>query len=104
MLLDSAAYLRLDIEGILGSTSAGASFATSTGDMLEVTSYGGGAFRLRFGPNTRADYGLIKGRAQACTVAQPEPGVWTFVNGDATVEFAARAAAHARAVEGTGRC
>src|SRR4249920_95978 len=87
MLLDSSAYLRLDIEGIFGSTSAGASFATSTGDMLEVTAYGGGAFRLRLGPNTRPDYGLIKGRAQACKVAQPEPGAWTFANGDATLEL-----------------
>ena len=87
MLLDSSAYLRLDIEGIFGSTSAGASFATSTGDMLEVTAFGGGAFRLRLGPNTRPDYGLIRGRAQACKVAQPEPGVWTFAHGDATLEL-----------------
>ena len=49
----------------LGSTSTGVSFATSTGDMLEVTAYGGGTFRLRVGPNTRPDYGLVVGRAQA---------------------------------------
>ena len=54
MLLDPAAYLRLEIEGSLGATSTGASFATSTGDMLEVTAYAGGAFRVRLGPNTRA--------------------------------------------------
>jgi alpha-D-xyloside xylohydrolase len=86
MLLDPSSYLRLDVEGSLGSTATGASFATSTGDMLEVTAYGGG-FRLRLGPNTRPDYGLLVGRAQQCAVAQPEPGVWTFVNGDATLEL-----------------
>ncbi|MEO8755228.1 MAG: alpha-xylosidase, partial [Casimicrobiaceae bacterium] len=87
MLLDPTAYLRLEVEGSLGATATGASFATSTGDMLEVTAYGGGTFRLRLGPNTRPDYGLIQGRAQACTVAQPEPGVWTFTNRDATLEL-----------------
>ena len=53
MLLDPAAYLRLEIEGSLGATSTGASFATSTGDILEVTAHAGGAFRMRLGPNTR---------------------------------------------------
>ena len=87
MLLDPSAYLRLEVEGSLGSTATGASFATSTGDMLEVTAYGGGTFRLRLGPNTRPDYGLLVGRAQSCTMAQPEPDVWTFVNGEATLEL-----------------
>lgn len=87
MLLDPSAYLRLEVEGSLGSTATGASFATSTGDILEVAAYGGGTFRLRLGPNTRPDYGLLVGRAQPCTVAQPEPGVWTFANGDATLEL-----------------
>ena len=87
MLLDPSAYLRLEVEGSLGSSATGASFATSTGDMLDVAAYGGGAFRLRLGPNTRPDYGLLVGRAQPCTVTQPEPGLWTFVNGDATLEL-----------------
>ena len=88
MLLDPAAYLRLEIEGSLGATSTGASFATSTGDMLEVTAHAGGAFRMRLGPNTRPDYGLLVGRARACTTSQPGPRLWTFVNGDATLEVA----------------
>jgi len=87
MLLDPSAYLRLEVEGSLGTSATGASFATSTGDMLDVAAYGGGAFRLRLGPNTRPDYGLLVGRAQPCTVTQPEPGLWTFVNGDATLEL-----------------
>src|SRR5260221_1095891 len=87
MLLDPSAYLRLAVEGSLGSTATGASFATSTGDVLEVTAYGGGTFRLRLGPNTRPDYGLLVGRTQPCTVTQPEPGTWLFVNGDATLEL-----------------
>jgi len=87
MLLDPSAYLRVTVEGSLGATSTGASYATSTGDMLEVTAHGG-AFRLRLGPNTRPDYGLLVGRAKACTVAQPSAGIWTFTNGDATLELA----------------
>ena len=88
MLLDPAAYLRLEIEGSIGATSTGASFATSTGDILEVTAYAGGAFRMRLGPNTRPDYGLLVGRARACTTSQPGPHLWSFVNGDATLELA----------------
>lgn len=88
MLLDPSAYLRLEIEGSLGATSTGASFATSTGDILEVTAHAGGAFRVRLGPNTRPDYGLLVGRARACTTSQPGPRLWAFVNGDATLELA----------------
>jgi sugar lactone lactonase YvrE len=88
MLLDPAAYLRLEIEGSLGATSTGASFATSTGDILEVAAHAGGAFRLRLGPNTRPDYGLLVGRARACTTSQPGPRLWSFANGDATLELA----------------
>ncbi len=87
MFLDPAAYLRPEIDGSLGTSGAGASFATSTGDMLEVTAFGDGVFRLRFGPNTRPDYGLLVGRTKACTVAQPSPGCWTFATGDATLEL-----------------
>jgi alpha-D-xyloside xylohydrolase len=88
MLLDPAAYLRLEIEGSLGATGTGASFATSTGDILEVTAQAGGAFRMRLGPNTRPDYGLLVGRARACTTSQPGPRLWSFANGDATLELA----------------
>jgi alpha-D-xyloside xylohydrolase len=87
MFLDPAAYLRLDIEGSLGATSTGTSFATSTGDVLEVTAYAG-AFRLRLGPNTRPDYGLLVGRARSCETGQPGSRVWTFTQGDATLELA----------------
>jgi alpha-D-xyloside xylohydrolase len=88
MLLDPAAYLRLEIEGSLGATSTGASFATSTGDILEVTAHAGGAFRMRLGPNTRPDYGLLVGKSRGCTTSQPGPRLWSFVNGDATLELA----------------
>ena len=64
MLLDPYAYLRLDVEGSLGVESSGASFATSTGDMLEVSAYAGGAFRVRLGPNKRPDYGILADRAR----------------------------------------
>jgi alpha-D-xyloside xylohydrolase len=88
MFIDPSAYLRIDVEGSLESSGSGASFATSTGDMLEVTAFPG-AFRVRLGPNSRPDYGLLVGRARACTITQPAPGAWTFANDDATLEIAA---------------
>jgi alpha-D-xyloside xylohydrolase len=87
MLLDPAAYLRLEIEGSLGATGTGASFATSTGDILEVTAHAGGAFRMRLGPNTRPDYGLLVGKSRGCTTSQTGPQSWSFTNGDATLEL-----------------
>ncbi len=87
-MIDPSAFLRLDAPNSLGATSTGASFATSTGDVLEVSCYGPGVFRLRAGPNTRPDYGIVVGRTKACTVAQPGPDVWTFTSGDATLELA----------------
>lgn len=87
MLLDPSAYLRLEALKSLGSTSTGVSFATSTGDLLEVTAYGSGTFRLRLGPNTRPDYGLVVGRAKPCTVTQPAPSAWTVTSGDAALEI-----------------
>ncbi|MBA3508410.1 MAG: alpha-xylosidase [Betaproteobacteria bacterium] len=87
MFLDPAAYLRLDAVESFGTTSTGASFATSTGDLLEVSCYGEGVFRLRIGPNTRPNYGLIVGRAKPCTVNQREPGEWTIASGSASLEL-----------------
>ncbi len=86
MHFDATAYLRLDAPHGLGTTASGASFATSTGDILEVTCYGPGVFRLRVGPSTRPDYGIVVGRAKACTVAQ-EPPAWKFNAGEATLEL-----------------
>lgn len=89
MQLDSSAYLRIDASDSLGASASGASFATSTGDMLEVASFGPGIFRVRAGPDTRPDYGLITARAQRCEVAQPSRGMWTFTAGDCSLELAA---------------
>ena len=85
---DSTAFLRLDAPQCVGTSASGAAFATSTGDVLEVTCFGPGVFRLRAGPNTRPDYGLILGKAQACDVAQTEDGAFTFSSGDAVLEIA----------------
>src|SRR5260221_5141951 len=87
MLLDPTAYLRLEALKPMGSTSTGVSFATSTGDLLEITTYGHGAFRMRVGPNARPDYGLVVGRAKPCTVSQPAPGMWVIASGDAALEI-----------------
>ncbi|MEP6677961.1 MAG: TIM-barrel domain-containing protein [Betaproteobacteria bacterium] len=86
MHLDPATYLRIAAPQCLGATSGGASFATSTGDILEVSAFGPGVFRLRFGPRTRPDYGIVVGRAKPCAVSQPAPGVWRFTSGDATLD------------------
>ena len=83
-MTDPTAFLRLDAPNSLGSTATGASFATSTGDVLEVSCYGPGVFRLRAGPNTRPDYGIVTGRVKPCEIAQPAPDTWTFTSGDST--------------------
>ena len=88
MRLDSSDYLPIEASSSLGASASGASFATSTGDMLEIGSFGPGIFRLRVGPNTRPDYGLIAARAQRCDVAQPSRGLWTFTAGDGSLELA----------------
>ena len=52
-----------------------------------MSCYGPGVFRVRAGPNTRPDYGIVVGRTKPCAVAQPAPGTWTFTSGDATLEI-----------------
>ena len=89
MHFDATAFVRLDAPQSLGASASGAAFATSTGDVLEVTCYGPGVFRLRAGPNTRPDYGLVTGRAKACAVARRDDGAWTFTVADSTLEIAA---------------
>ncbi len=85
--LDLAAYLRLDALNSLGASPTGASFATSSGDVLEIGAFGPGTFRLRVGPNTRPDYGLLAARAQRCEVTRADDGKWSFASGDATLEL-----------------
>ena len=72
MEFDAAEFLRVDARERVGVSGSGAEFATSTGDILEVSCYGPGVFRLRAGPNTKVDYGLVVARTKACTVASPE--------------------------------
>jgi alpha-D-xyloside xylohydrolase len=85
---DPANYLRLDDPNAIDTSGSGASFATSTGDVLEVTCFGPGVFRMRFGPHAKPDYGILVGRAKACTVAQPRRGEWTFDAGDSRLTIA----------------
>ena len=87
MHFDSTAYLRLTAPSGLGASASGAAFATSTGDILEVSCFGPGVFRLRVGPNTKPDYGLVVGQAQRCDVAQPEPGMWSFTAANVRLEL-----------------
>jgi len=87
MHIDPDDYLRLAVPHSLGATSAGASFATSSGDILDVECFGPGIFRLRVGPHTRPDYGIVVARAKGCAAAQRLPGTWTFSSGDAKLEI-----------------
>ena len=87
MQLDPSDYLRLDVPHSLGATAAGAAFATSSGDILDVECFGEGTFRLRLGPTTRPDYGIVVGRAKGCDVAQRLPATWTFTAGDSRLEI-----------------
>src|SRR3954453_18368098 len=87
MHLDPTAYLRIEAPHSLGTTASGASFATSSGDILEVSSFGPGIFRLRMGPHTRPDYGIITARAKPCQSQQTESGIWRFTAGDAVLEI-----------------
>ena len=88
MDFNSSSFLRLDSPQSLGASSSGASFATSTGDILEVSCYGDGVFRIRAGPNTKPDYGLVSGHTKACTVAHEPDGRYTFSTGDTVFEIA----------------
>jgi alpha-D-xyloside xylohydrolase len=89
MQFDTTAYIRLEASSSLGISGSGASFATNTGDILEIGSFGPGVLRIRVGPNTRPDYGLVVARAQRCEVAQPGPGRWSFTAGDTSLELTA---------------
>ena len=87
MPFDPSAYLPLDARGSLGVSPSGIAFATSTGDVLELSSYGDGVFRLRVGPEGRPDYGIVEGRRQACAVTRTAPAAWTIAAGEATLEI-----------------
>ena len=94
MTLDATAIVRLDALQALDRSASGLSLATSTGDILEVSCYGPGVFRIRVGSNTRPDYGLVVGRTKACTVEHGEGGGWKLVASTVRLEneivFAAR--------------
>jgi alpha-D-xyloside xylohydrolase len=85
MQLDPAAYIRLAAPQCLGTSASGAAFATSTGDVLEVSCFGEGVFRMRVGANTRPDYGLVVARAQRCDVVRG--ATCTFAAGGSRLEL-----------------
>jgi alpha-D-xyloside xylohydrolase len=84
---DTSVFLPLDAQGNLGATAAGIAFATSTGDVLEITSFGPGVLRVRAGPHSRPDYGIVQAQEQSCTVANPQPQTWSVAAGDARLEI-----------------
>jgi len=86
MQFDSASFIRVDATNSLGASASGASFATNTGDILEIACFGPGIFRLRVRPNTHPDYGLVVGCVQRCGVGQRARGEWGFTAGDTRLE------------------
>src|SRR4029079_5053918 len=70
---DSDAYIRLEALHSIGGSASGVAFATSTGDLLELSCHGGGIFRLRVGPDTMPEYEVVRSHAQSCVVQQPRP-------------------------------
>ena len=93
MTFDTTAFVRLDALQMFDKSASGASFTTSTGDILEVSCYGPGVFRMRVGPSTQPDYGLVVGRTKACTVEHGENGAWKFTCGRIDAGNLVRAAA-----------
>ena len=87
MTFDTTAFVRLDALQMFDKSASGASFTTSTGDILEASSYGPGVFRMRVGPSTLPDYGLVVGRAKACKVEHGENGAWRLTSGESTLEI-----------------
>ena len=66
MTFDTAPFIRLDALQSLGASASGASLATSTGDILEVSCYGPGVFRRVFGD-------WLAQQAAAGRVSVPDP-------------------------------
>ena len=87
MHLDPSVYIRLSASSSLGTSASGGAFATSTGDVLEVSCVGPGTFRLRVGAHTRPDYGLVVARAQRCEVTRGEEDLWSFTAGGVRLEL-----------------
>src|SRR5215471_6680706 len=84
--LDPTAFIRLAAPHCLDKSASGAAFATSTGDVLEVSCFGAGIFRLRVGANTKPDYGLVLARAQRCEVGRIDAASWSFSSGGTRLE------------------
>jgi len=81
MQFDNAAFLRLDATGSLGSSSSGASFATSTGDILEISSHGPGVLRIRI---TLVDLVSTKPEASVVILLTPYATIPDLMSGAAT--------------------
>ncbi len=86
MAFDASSYTRLDAPHSLGLSASGGEFATSTGDVCDVSAFGPGVFRVRIGARTRPDYGLLTGRAKACAASQVGEA-WRFTCGDTSLEL-----------------
>ena len=94
MDFDTDGYLRVDAPDSLGASPSGIAFATSTGDLLEVSCCGAGVFRLRVGSTTSPDYGIVRAQTKSCTITQPQFGMWTLSAGDTAFELTGKPHKH----------
>ena len=105
MHFDPTAFLRLDAPQASARRRPARRSRRRPATSSRCRCYGPGVFRLRVGPNTRPDYGLVVGRVKACTVAQPATGApGRSPPATATLELAGRAAARSGCCIRARRC
>lgn len=84
MPFDASPYVEVDALRGIDASAAGATFVTATGDICEVSSFGPGIFRIRIGPRTRPDYGLVRARSKPCRSSR-RGDTWVFESGEASL-------------------
>jgi alpha-D-xyloside xylohydrolase len=88
MYFDTNAWERLGSLSLVAQRDDLLCLASDLGDTIEASAYGEGVFRLRIGPRTKADYGLILGSAQPLRARSDTRGGWALESGEARLEIA----------------
>ncbi len=87
MRFDATAYTRAETLNLSRKTPSGGIFSTEIGD-LAVSAHAPGVFRLRFGPQTKPDYGLLEQKAALTSDLETLPdGGYALNAGEARLEL-----------------
>ena len=87
MNFDATSYTRAETLTLSQKMSGGGVFATEIGD-LAVTAHAPGVFRLRIGPSTKPDYGLLVQKPALTAPLEPLPdGGYALAAGEARLEL-----------------